>query len=365
MNAVGRYVRSNHLGLLAIFIALGGTSYAAVKLPKNSVGAKQIKKNAVTGTKVKNGSLLSADFKAGQLPAGQNGAPGSQGAQGPQGPAGKDGAAGKDGTNGTNGLIGPTGPKGDDGLSTGPAGGSLAGTYPNPSIKAGAVGAAEIAGAAITGAKIATNAVSATELADDSVGSGEIQADAVGTSELKANSVGSGLIIDNSVTGTDVLESSLSGVDAATLGGSQASAFASVGGSTANSLCTDDAGLAGGSECGTEVLAVPRVSRILAMVSGTAKVADLNDTSGAGNEVDLTDRVIGTCRLKANNDNIGPEHDFLMRDGDELDNFSIIATSSGTFTGNVTLKLICSEVDGDIDWQDIVVTAVALAGTGS
>ena len=55
---------------MALFVALGGASYAAIKIPKNSVGAAQIKKNAVTSAKVKDRSLLAKDFKAGQIPAG-------------------------------------------------------------------------------------------------------------------------------------------------------------------------------------------------------------------------------------------------------------------------------------------------------
>ena len=42
MSSFIRYVRRHHIGLLALFIALGGTSYAAVALPANSVGTKQI-----------------------------------------------------------------------------------------------------------------------------------------------------------------------------------------------------------------------------------------------------------------------------------------------------------------------------------
>ena len=53
--------------------ALGGASYAAVKIPKNSVGTKQIKKNAVNNIKVKNGALLAGDFKAGQILSGATG----------------------------------------------------------------------------------------------------------------------------------------------------------------------------------------------------------------------------------------------------------------------------------------------------
>jgi hypothetical protein len=80
------------VALLALFVALGGTGYAALKLPKNSVSSKQLKKgavknsdiaaNAVTGAKVKGRSLSASDFKAGSLP------------QGPRGPEGPKGATG-------------------------------------------------------------------------------------------------------------------------------------------------------------------------------------------------------------------------------------------------------------------------------
>jgi hypothetical protein len=52
---------------LALGIALGGTSYAAITLPRNSVGTKQLKKNAVTGPKVKNNSLTGADVLESKL----------------------------------------------------------------------------------------------------------------------------------------------------------------------------------------------------------------------------------------------------------------------------------------------------------
>ena len=55
------------IATIALFVALGGTGYAAAKLPRNSVGTPQLKTNAVTSGKVKNGTLLAADFKSGEL----------------------------------------------------------------------------------------------------------------------------------------------------------------------------------------------------------------------------------------------------------------------------------------------------------
>jgi hypothetical protein len=55
------------IALIALFVALGGTSYAAIKLPKNSVGSKQLKKNAVTGAKIKNGAVTKSKINTAGL----------------------------------------------------------------------------------------------------------------------------------------------------------------------------------------------------------------------------------------------------------------------------------------------------------
>ena len=97
---------------LALVIALGGTSYAAIKLPVNSVGSVQLKSGAVTSGKVKDRSLLAKDFKSGQLPRGAAGAKGDPGAPGTPGAAGSPGSPGSPGQPGGIGPIGPTGPEG-------------------------------------------------------------------------------------------------------------------------------------------------------------------------------------------------------------------------------------------------------------
>jgi hypothetical protein len=63
----------------------------------------------VTGPKVKNGSLTAADFKAGQLPAGQQGPKGEPGSQGPKGDKGDPGAQGAKGEKGDKGDPGAAG----------------------------------------------------------------------------------------------------------------------------------------------------------------------------------------------------------------------------------------------------------------
>jgi hypothetical protein len=106
-----RLTYANVIASLALFIALGGASYAAVQIPKASVGTKQLKRNAVTSPKVKPGSLLVSDFRASQR---------SQ-LRGPAGPEGPRGATGPEGLHGPRGATGPEGPEGPRG-ATGPAG---------------------------------------------------------------------------------------------------------------------------------------------------------------------------------------------------------------------------------------------------
>ena len=150
-SGVTGHMRHNVVAYLALFVALGGTSYAAIRLPANSVGAKQIKKNAVRSSDVKNASLAAIDFKAGQLPAGARGAqglPGARGAAGGTGPAGARGAAGD---TGPAGATGPQGAKGDpcppsDLLCRGPKGDTGATGAAGPQGAKGDTGATGAAG---------------------------------------------------------------------------------------------------------------------------------------------------------------------------------------------------------------------------
>jgi len=129
-----RLTYADVVATMALFIALGGVSWAAVTLPRNSVGGPQLKANAVTGAKVRNSSLTGADVRDQSLtPADFRGS-----IQGATGATGAAGAAGDAGAAGAAGPIGPAGP------STGPAGGDLSGAYPDPAIAAHVIGSGQL-----------------------------------------------------------------------------------------------------------------------------------------------------------------------------------------------------------------------------
>jgi len=51
LTGLSNHLRGNAVAYLALFIALGGTSYAAINLPAGSVGARQIKNHSITPIK--------------------------------------------------------------------------------------------------------------------------------------------------------------------------------------------------------------------------------------------------------------------------------------------------------------------------
>jgi hypothetical protein len=51
------FLKHNAIALAALFVALGGTSYAAMAIPRNSVGAHQLRRGAVTSTKIHSGAI--------------------------------------------------------------------------------------------------------------------------------------------------------------------------------------------------------------------------------------------------------------------------------------------------------------------
>ncbi|MGZ3640376.1 MAG: hypothetical protein ACXVCX_21290, partial [Ktedonobacterales bacterium] len=57
------HARRNAVAYVALFVALGGTSYAAINLPAASVGTRQLKNRAVTAAKL-NPTSVAASVRA-------------------------------------------------------------------------------------------------------------------------------------------------------------------------------------------------------------------------------------------------------------------------------------------------------------
>jgi hypothetical protein len=56
------------VSIIALVVALGGTSYAAFSLPANSVGTKQLKNGAVSTNKIKNHAVTGAKVNVSHFP---------------------------------------------------------------------------------------------------------------------------------------------------------------------------------------------------------------------------------------------------------------------------------------------------------
>jgi hypothetical protein len=134
---------ANLTSLLALFIALGGASYAAIKVPANSVGTKQVKNRAITTRKLDPKALTSLH--------GARGLPGSPGVQGPQG---------------------LQGPKGD----TGSAGSAV--------LADGSITASKLAGSSVTQAKLGLATALATSSVDSTANKAQVATCPAGTTVI-------------------------------------------------------------------------------------------------------------------------------------------------------------------------------------
>jgi hypothetical protein len=102
------HLRANAVAYAALFIALGGSSYAAVRLTPGSVTTRALAANAVTRAKlapnsvtaasVAGKSLTNSDFAPGAVLRGLKGDVGEHGVASLKGPAGPAGPAGRDGS---------------------------------------------------------------------------------------------------------------------------------------------------------------------------------------------------------------------------------------------------------------------------
>ena len=130
------------ISLMALFVALGGTSVAAISLSKNSVGAKQIKRNAVRAAEINRNAVGASEIRSNAI-----------------------------------------------------AGGDVAD---------GTIGGFDLADNNIGSADLGEASVGASELGNNAAGAAEIANNAVGSSELAGDSVLSDKIADGTITEADL-----------------------------------------------------------------------------------------------------------------------------------------------------------------
>ena len=100
---------ANITATLALFIALGGTSYAALTLPRNSVGSKQIRNRAVGASELRTRAVTSRAVRNRSIALRDLSTSARESLRGQRGP------------------IGPVGPSGVTYRASIPSGGSVAG----------------------------------------------------------------------------------------------------------------------------------------------------------------------------------------------------------------------------------------------
>ena len=140
------------VALVALVVALGGTTYAAVR-----IGTKQIKNNAITSVKIRNGQVKNVDLARNSVVTAK----------------------------------------------------ILAGAVSGLQIRDGGVGNSDLANDSVTGAKVRGGAVGNSDLANDSVTAAKIRAGNVGNSELATDAVTGVKISDGSVAGADMADASI------------------------------------------------------------------------------------------------------------------------------------------------------------
>ncbi|MBA2445374.1 MAG: hypothetical protein H0V49_08600 [Nocardioidaceae bacterium] len=85
---------SNVIATAALFVALGGTSYAVTALPRNSVGPKQIRPNSVGSSELRKDAVRSKQLKSRSIKLQDISVVARRSLQGRQGPAGPAGPVG-------------------------------------------------------------------------------------------------------------------------------------------------------------------------------------------------------------------------------------------------------------------------------
>jgi hypothetical protein len=106
---------ANVCASLALFVALGGTGYAAITLPRDSVGSRELRRDSVGASELRADAVRSSNVQDGAIALRDLSSAARAAIVGAPGPAGPAGPPGLSGLTGQRGPQGDPGQKGDQG----------------------------------------------------------------------------------------------------------------------------------------------------------------------------------------------------------------------------------------------------------
>src|ERR1700754_4579622 len=94
---------ANVCASLALFIALGGSRYAALSLPRDSIGQRELRSRSVRSSEIRSDAVTSSKVRDGSIGQQDLSATARSSLAGPQGPTGLTGPTGATGPPGQQG----------------------------------------------------------------------------------------------------------------------------------------------------------------------------------------------------------------------------------------------------------------------
>lgn len=189
-----------------------------------------------------------------------------------------------------------------------------------------------------------------TAYAANTVFSADIVDGEVKTADLANNSVNTAKIANKQVRSNDVRE---------------LSQFTEAA-SASNGSCTDDAHVH--PTCASAGITLERAGKLLLNATGEWHTASLDDTSGPGSDSDDPTWVKGTCQIFVDGTPVGGPQDVGERMANTTQanhpfggTMALTGLSNSLSAGSHTAIVACDEVDGDLDWSEINLTAGLVA----
>ncbi len=201
-------------------------------------------------------------------------------------------------------------------------------------------------------------AYAADTVFSDDIVDGEVKAQDIATNAVRSAKIGAG-----QVRGVDVAANGLTGdnIDESTLDNSVFSKAVSAIGS-----CTAD--VHGSYQtCASTTITLSKLGRIVVNGTGYWSTIALDDAFGDGSGTDDPNRATGACRVTVDTLQIGRATQAGEAQGAGSPPthpsgagapIAITALSDLKGAGPHTVELQCQEIDGDLDWSDINLTAL-------